>query len=258
MCSRKNFIVLLFLLLTSIHNLFSQILLEGTVTDNASEPVTNALVEVIDQADSSRRFSDFTDEQGYYVLQIYPTGVGDATLKTPGGYPLLKNYPNPFNPSTLITCELPCPSIVRIDIYNVLGQKIKTLFDGFLPTSTGQFLWDATNENGRGVSAGVYLCMLKADGIKLTRKMLLVDGHSQPLNMTLPENIQNGNNGPVSLAKLNLSDTFVFRVSGENIETYEQTDVVITQNMELNVKIVRTVTDIDGNVADASIVITIQ
>ncbi|MBN2000131.1 T9SS type A sorting domain-containing protein, partial [candidate division KSB1 bacterium] len=247
MNATKSLGIVFFSLLLVSYTLFAQIILEGQVTDLEADPIANALVEVIDQADSNRKFSDLTDDQGRYLLQIYPTGVGDSQLKIPVRYPLLKNYPNPFNPTTRIVCELPFPSNVRIDIYNILGQKVKTLFDGFLPTSAGQFMWDATNDHGQGVSAGVYLCTLTADGISLTRKMLLLDGNSQPLNVPHSGDIQSSSSRPVSSAKPNLSDTFIFRVSGKNIETYEQAGLVITSNMVLNVTVAPAVTDIDGN-----------
>ena len=94
MSIRKLFTVVSFCLLLLSYNLFSQIVLEGTVTDTASEPVQNALVEVIDQADTNRTFGSHTDEQGQYVIQIFETGVDDSHSHNPGTFNLLQNYPN--------------------------------------------------------------------------------------------------------------------------------------------------------------------
>lgn len=69
------FISICFMLLT--HTLSAQITVQGVVRDNAAEPVANALVELIDQADSSRVFSSTTNDQGWYYIQISTTGIND-------------------------------------------------------------------------------------------------------------------------------------------------------------------------------------
>src|SRR4030042_6473421 len=121
---RNVFIIIAFCYLILSQILFSQIILEGIVTDTGSEPVQYALVEVIDQEDSSRVFSSYTNEHGYYVMVIESTGL-------PSTAQLLQNFPNPFNLFTVIIFKLSIPGVVQLEIYNILGQKIKTLFDGF-------------------------------------------------------------------------------------------------------------------------------
>ncbi|MBN1465454.1 T9SS type A sorting domain-containing protein [candidate division KSB1 bacterium] len=212
--------------------LFSQSTLDGKVTDDGSEPVQGALVELIDQADATRKFSSVTDENGRYVITISATAVGGSADKRPAF--LLHNHPNPFNPSTIIICELPEPQTIRVEIYNVLGQKIKTVFDGF-QTRVGQFLWDGADDSGRGVTAGVYLCAMTANGVRIIRKMLLVDGHTGVIRS--PASQAGGALGKQAL------NQYLFRISGDDIETYEAYDVDITGNQTMNVTIVRTVTD---------------
>jgi uncharacterized protein (TIGR02145 family) len=244
---RKCFNVVSFcFLLTLSRSVFSQIVLEGVVTDNGSDPVQNALVTLTDQADPIRIFSDYTDETGQYSIQITETGVDVSESRIPGVFNLSQNYPNPFNPSTVIDYDVPRPSHIRIEIYNILGQKIKTLFDGFQTELIGRIVWDATDELGRGVSAGVYICSLNADGIRIHRKMLLVDGHSDSAIRSSQSEHAAGTNQN-ALPKT-MSNEYTLRVTGDDIETYEQSNLEITENTVLNISVTRTVTDIDGNV----------
>ncbi|MBN2411271.1 T9SS type A sorting domain-containing protein [candidate division KSB1 bacterium] len=243
---RKCLVGILFCLLIFSANLFSQIVLEGTVSTPGMdpEPVENALVELIDQADTTRVLSSTTDDKGHYSIQITQTGIGDAAVQKPGAFNLNQNYPNPFNPTTVISYELPHPADVRIEIYNVLGQRIKTLFDGFQSNLYGRVIWYGTNDLGQGVSTGVYIYSLAAEGIRINKKMLLIDGHTGENNIsgsTMP-NIT----GPGQLNKT-MSTNYYLRVSGDSLSTVQDT-LVVTDNMTHDVSIYRTITDIEGNV----------
>ncbi len=147
----------LFCLILPGPGLFSQIILEGVVTDTGSEPVQNALIELTDQSDASRKFSGYTNEQGQYSIEIDVTGIDDSDSRNAGDFRLLQNYPNPFNPSTVIAWELSRPGQIRIEIHNILGQKVRTLFDGFQSRLAGQMIWDGTDDLHQGVPAGVYI-----------------------------------------------------------------------------------------------------
>lgn len=130
MVTRKWFGLLFMSLIAINHGLFSQILLDGVVIDNGSEPVKNALVEFMDQADPTQVFRDYTDDSGLYTIPIITTGIHDPESRNPGNFKLRQNYPNPFsgnrtdNPTTSIVYELSQPSHVRIEIRNILGQKV--------------------------------------------------------------------------------------------------------------------------------------
>ncbi len=229
-------------------SLYCQIVLQGAVRDGVSEPVKNALVELIDQVDSTRTFSSYTDEQGQYAIQIDVTGVDDNQLSSPGSFKLLQNYPNPFNPSTVITYELSQPTYIVIEIHNILGQKIKTLFNGFQNNRTGQVVWDATDDLGRGVSAGVYIYSLKAEGTRISRKMLLIDGNYGSTNVSISQHLSTNVSDKIVLNKI-VSNTYLLRVTGEGIETFEQSNLDIATDKVLNITIIRigTVSDVDGN-----------
>jgi len=93
---------------------------------------------------------------------------------TPTEYALHDNYPNPFNPTTTLRFDLPEVSDITLTIYNMLGQKVKT-FD-YQNTSAGyhSVKWNATNDYGEQVGAGVYLYQLQTKDFVKTRKMVLL------------------------------------------------------------------------------------
>ncbi len=86
----------------------------------------------------------------------------------------VSNYPNPFNPSTTINLNLPTTSRVTIDIYNVLGAKVRVLQDGVLSAGNHSIEWDGTDNNGRELSSGIYFYRVQAGNDIVTQKMLLV------------------------------------------------------------------------------------
>lgn len=92
----------------------------------------------------------------------------------PNRFNLMQNYPNPFNPTTNIAFDLETASEVSFDVYNVLGQIVKTLYAGKLSSGRHQFEWDATDENNIHVSSGVYFYKLSTDSHSQTKKMLLI------------------------------------------------------------------------------------
>ena len=100
-----------------------------------------------------------------------PTGV-ETDTNLPVKFELAQNYPNPFNPATIIPYTVP-GGRVKLDVYNILGQKIKMLVDKDMPAGSHQVVWDGTNDAGNLVSTGLYICKIKTTtGVK-TRKMLL-------------------------------------------------------------------------------------
>ncbi len=94
---------------------------------------------------------------------------------TPGDWQLFQNYPNPFNPSTNIKFSIPQQTFVTIVIYNVLGQKIKTLINTELFAGVHQIQWDGTDDYGSEVSAGTYLLVMKTENFVQTRKMMMLN-----------------------------------------------------------------------------------
>jgi endo-1,4-beta-xylanase len=89
-------------------------------------------------------------------------------------FALLQNYPNPFNPSTTIRYSVEKPTKIKLIVYNLFGQKIKTLVDSFQNADEHTIVWDGTNDNNNPVSSGIYLYKLETENINLCRKMALI------------------------------------------------------------------------------------
>ena len=104
------------------------------------------------------------------------TGVheyGDE-ITVPQGYRLDPPYPNPFNACANIRYQLPREAPVRIEIYNLRGQLVRILVDGLLPAGEHIASWNGTDRDGRMTASGLYLCRLRAEGLSLCQKMLLL------------------------------------------------------------------------------------
>ncbi|PWB67806.1 hypothetical protein C3F09_12840 [candidate division GN15 bacterium] len=98
-----------------------------------------------------------------------PTGVADNETTVPRTFELAQNYPNPFNPSTMITYSLPSASRVKLEVFNVLGQRVALLEDGHKQAGTHSTEFDAG-----GYPSGIYFYRLTYDGGVATRKMVLL------------------------------------------------------------------------------------
>ncbi|MCK5076498.1 MAG: T9SS type A sorting domain-containing protein, partial [Calditrichia bacterium] len=84
------------------------------------------------------------------------------------------NYPNPFNPATTINYYVPYASNVKIEIFNITGQSIKTLINGHSPAGHQTTTWNGTNNSEIKVETGIYIYTLKAAGTSTSKKMLLI------------------------------------------------------------------------------------
>ncbi len=87
---------------------------------------------------------------------------------------LLGNYPNPFNPSTTISFSLKEKTKVKLEVYNVLGQKVRTLVEKDLPAGMNQVNWNGVDNSGRSVSSGVYFMRMEAGRYSSTKKMIMI------------------------------------------------------------------------------------
>lgn len=92
----------------------------------------------------------------------------------PAGFALQPAYPNPFNPRTALRLEVPFAAVVDIGVYDVAGQRLRTLIDGPLRAGVHTVRWDGRDASGRGVGSGVYFARLLAPGFRAERKMLLL------------------------------------------------------------------------------------
>ncbi|MBD3333778.1 T9SS type A sorting domain-containing protein [candidate division GN15 bacterium] len=102
------------------------------------------------------------------------TSAETGPAEVPNSYSLSQNYPNPFNPSTTIEFNMANTGHAKVDVYNMLGQHVKTLFDGQAEAGQNQVQWDGTNNGGESVASGVYFYRLSADNYIETKKMTLL------------------------------------------------------------------------------------
>jgi len=104
---------------------------------------------------------------------FHQTGTNENTIVQTEDY-LKQNYPNPFNPITTICYQLPENGKVELTIYNLKGQKVKTLVNDQLSAGQHSIVWNGTDENNKPVSSGIYFYKLKATNFEKTRKMILM------------------------------------------------------------------------------------
>ena len=104
------------------------------------------------------------------------TSAGDVeVVGKPTEFRLEQNYPNPFNPSTTIQFQIPDDNTgVRLVVYNIMGQEVKTLIDETKRAGVYKAVWNGTNNRGIQVSSGVYFCRLVAGKFVHTKKLVLV------------------------------------------------------------------------------------
>ena len=149
----------------------------GQVRLGGGLPVAGAQVLLFDLGDLRRGVlaQATTDADGVFALPLAALG---GAFALPDGFVLGANYPNPFNPATLIPYQLAATAQVRLEVFNALGQRMAVLVDGEQGAGVYQAQWDATDGSGRAAAAGVYVYRLTVDGVSQTGRMVLVDGQA--------------------------------------------------------------------------------
>jgi hypothetical protein len=105
-----------------------------------------------------------------------PADVEDEAdnSSAPKTFTLFQNMPNPFNPETQISYYLPVDCQVSITIYNLLGQRVRTLFEGYQNSGVQTITWNGRSDQGEQLSSGIYFYRLEANNFVETRKMTLM------------------------------------------------------------------------------------
>jgi FlgD Ig-like domain len=129
----------------------------------------------------------FVRARSYFQYQPFDLAdtsfvVGEPLLVEQGSRDFVKvrgtilnqNHPNPFNPTTAITYQLPAPSQVQLTIYNTLGQKVRTLVNDRQNAGNYSVQWDGRNDSGIAMASGVYLYQLRAGEFVQTKKLILM------------------------------------------------------------------------------------
>ena len=139
-----------------------------TLTYQAPSPAVNLDVEI-----------SITSNDAYSTIISLPVHVQASVANLdPNGTPLVTmlegNYPNPFNPETAIRFSTKEPGNVRLSVFNVKGQLIRTLVNGDLPSGNHRIIWNGKDSNGSSVSSGMYLYRMETPGYNKTLKMMLM------------------------------------------------------------------------------------
>lgn len=149
----------------------------------AASPETPALPGTLFQVTTGTELFDPDPGTWYYLLTLVDLAgmesepaAGLSPVPAAGAGPTLhQNTPNPFNPRTVLSCEVPSGgSLVRLHIFDAGGRQIRTLAHGFLPEGVHRFTWDGRDQLGLQVGSGVYFGKLDGAGQVSTVKMTLV------------------------------------------------------------------------------------
>ena len=155
----------------------------GLHWEKVCDDLREAWITCIEVTPDGRTLYVGTEGRGVYRIDVGTspaTSVAEGYNVVPTKFSLGHNYPNPFNPITQIPYQLPCKSKVEICIYNLLGQKVRTLVDEVQKAGYHKVIWDGRDKFGREVASGVYLCRMEAapkpEGRSFVRtiKMLLL------------------------------------------------------------------------------------
>ena len=107
-----------------------------------------------------------TIKANLYLQQSYIKGI------IPTSWALHQNYPNPFNPITTLKYDLPKDTFVKITLFDMNGETVKTLVNEEKSSGSHHSQWDATNNKGEFISAGVYLYRIETGDFRQTKKMI--------------------------------------------------------------------------------------
>ncbi|MBC8384551.1 MAG: T9SS type A sorting domain-containing protein [Candidatus Cloacimonetes bacterium] len=149
---KKKLLILLFLLIVIL--LRSETMIVHTTSGDYTFEISNIDEIIFD--DSTGISKDFVEFISKVPIQF------------------LKNFPNPFNPVTQIQFELNQSGRVSVEIFNVKGQKVKTILNEDLEHGKHSLLWKGTNKNERRVTSGVYFYKVSCDGEEKINKMIMM------------------------------------------------------------------------------------
>ena len=120
---------------------------------------------------------EYLDEFRDWLVGLPPTITAvEESLSSalPADLQLEQNYPNPFNAETVVTYSLPSASRAQLVVYDVVGQRIRILADGWQDAGEHQVRWDSRDETGDDVASGIYMYRLQTAGRSQVRRMVLI------------------------------------------------------------------------------------
>ena len=140
----------------------------GWVNDNCE--TVSGCDWVADSVDYTAAFFNSMDD----CIEACFLASNDVITQLPHAFNVYNNYPNPFNPVTTLRYDLPEDALVNITIYDIMGRIVRTLINSQQNAGFKSIQWNATNDAGSPLSAGLYLYKIQADYLVQTRKMVLL------------------------------------------------------------------------------------
>jgi hypothetical protein len=138
----------------------------------SSYKLSSSLAQSITGAQLSTSYKLYTGFWNPWTVEMSPVEEEDQDVNLrPTDFALGQNFPNPFNPTTIIQYALPKTSQVKIEVYNILGQKVRTLVDETQEPGYKTINWDGKDDGGNEVGSGVYFCRIQAGNFVKSRKM---------------------------------------------------------------------------------------
>ena len=117
---------------------------------------------------------DHAGNVGDYSETVEAAVLSIDVDQIPEVFALHQNYPNLFNPTTQISYDLPEDALVNVTIYDIMGRSIRSLLNGSQTAGYRSIIWDATNNLGEPVSAGMYVYTIQTGEFRQTKKMVLL------------------------------------------------------------------------------------
>ena len=112
------------------------------------------------------------------IINNTTTAVERSNSNIPDSFTLLANYPNPFNPSTTICYSLPVSADITLNIYNIKGEKVRTLINQHQPAGAFEICWNGYNDNNDRAASGIYICRMEinigGEIVSQSRQMVLL------------------------------------------------------------------------------------
>jgi Zn-dependent metalloprotease len=151
----------------------THLIFQRTDGDGSTTLRTLALSDKITADGPSSEFTSNRLLPSWFVIEGQTNSVDENSL-TPGRFTLDRNYPNPFNPVTHVEFQIPYDVQVKVSVTDITGREIRVLENSRLNSGAHRVMWDGRDRFGKNVSAGIYLCHVKAGDQIHTGKMLLL------------------------------------------------------------------------------------
>jgi hypothetical protein len=147
----------------------------GAFAGYRTSTVNGALSRVLGIGQNNTMMGDRDRADGNCVRCIKDQQIlGDLNIGLVNDFKLYDAYPNPFNPATSISYDLPIAGLVNVTVYDMMGRIVKTLVNSSQAAGYKSIQWNATNDINKRVSAGIYLYTIQIGEFRQTQKMVLL------------------------------------------------------------------------------------